>query len=317
MSKQVQAYLYLTLAMMIVGSSVVVGKLVVSSFPVFLAAGLRFAVGTLVLLPWLWFQEGLRWPTLNKREWLILFLQALAGSFLFTVFLFYGLKQIKAAEAGIITSTAPAVIGLLSFLFLRERLTFNKVAGITLAVVGVLLSSGSGSSDLSQQTSRWWGYLLVFGAVVGEASFTILRKSLPDELSPLFTATMMSLFSLVLFLPLAVWEGLHFDLTTVSLSDRLLIVYYGVVITAVAFFFWFQGVTKVSGSTAAIFTGIAPISAVVLSYIVLREAFQWEHIGGGLCVLMGIGLIVETGKIRPLFSLTSAKFQQYLHKKHI
>ena len=317
MNKQIQAYVYLTLAMIIVGSSVVVGKLVVSSFPVFLAAGLRFAVGTVVLLPWLWLREGLSLPKLSKREWLILFLQALAGSFLFTVFLFYGLKLVDAAEAGIITSTAPAVIGILSFLFLRERLTFSKIAGITLAVVGVLLSTGVGSDETGQQASIWFGYLLVFGAVVGEASFTILRKSLPDDISPLFTATMMSLFSFVLFLPLAVWEGMRFDLTAVSPSNWFLIVYYGVVVTAVAFFFWFQGVTHVSGSTAAIFTGIAPISTVILSYIVLQEAFQWAHIWGGLCVLAGIGLIVKTGAFRTFFTLTTTKFHRALHKKHI
>ena len=61
MSKQVKAYLSLTLAMVIVGSSVVVGKLVVSSFPIFWAAGLRFAIGTLVLFPLLLKREGLKY----------------------------------------------------------------------------------------------------------------------------------------------------------------------------------------------------------------------------------------------------------------
>lgn len=294
MSKQMQAYFCLAMAMVIVGSSVVVGKLVVSSFPVFLAAGLRFGVGTLVLLPLLWLHEGVSLPDLSRREWLLLFLQAFAGAFLFTVFLFYGLKLTNAAEAGIITSTAPAVVGVLAFLFLREKLTFNKIVGITLAVCGVLLSTGmSNTLDAGQQTSTWIGYLLVFGAVVGEASFTILRKSLPDTISPLFMATMMSLFSFVLFLPLAVVEGVQFDLTAISPQEWLLILYYGVVITAVAFILWFQGVTKVSGSTAAIFTGVAPISAVVLSYVILQEPFQWAHVWGGLCVLLGIGFIIN------------------------
>jgi len=121
MSKQIYAYLSLTVAMVIVGSSVVIGKLVVSSFPVFLAAGLRFAIGTLVLFPILLKREGLNVPALNKRDWILLFLQAVTGAFLFTVFLFYGLKLTNAAEAGIITSLAPAVVGVLSFLFLREK----------------------------------------------------------------------------------------------------------------------------------------------------------------------------------------------------
>jgi len=318
MSKQIYAYLSLTVAMVIVGSSVVIGKLVVSSFPVFLAAGLRFAIGTLVLFPILLKREGLNVPALNKRDWILLFLQAVTGAFLFTVFLFYGLKLTNAAEAGIITSLAPAVVGVLSFLFLREKLSFNKIAGITLAVCGVLLSTGLGSnSGAEQQTVSWMGYLLVFGAVVGEASFTILRKLLPDHISPLFTATMMSLFSVILFLPLSIVEGMRFDFTAVFLYEWLLILYYGVVITAVAFILWFRGVTQVSGSTAAIFTGIAPISAVVLSYIILQEPFQWAHVWGGLCVLVGIGFIVRPGRFTPVFRLIGSHFYKTVHKKHI
>jgi len=318
MSKQIYAYLSLTVAMVIVGSSVVIGKLVVSSFPVFLAAGLRFAIGTLVLFPILLKREGLNVPDLNKRDWVILFLQAFTGAFLFTIFLFYSLKLTNAAEAGIITSLAPAVVGVLSFLFLREKLSLNKVAGITLAVCGVLLSTGLGNNPgAEQQTVSWMGYLLVFGAVVGEASFTILRKSLPNHISPLFTATMMSLFSVILFFPLSIIEGIRFDFPAVSLYEWLLILYYGVVITAVAFILWFQGVTQVSGSTAAIFTGVAPISAVMLSYVILQEPFQWAHVWGGLCVLVGIGFIIKPGSPLSVFKLAGSHFHKKVYKKHI
>lgn len=67
-------------------------------------------------------------------------------------------------------------------------------------------------------------------------------------------------------------------------------------ITAVAFILWFQGVTQVSGSIAAIFTGVAPINTVVLSYAILQEPFQWAHVWGGLCVLVGIGFIVKDSR---------------------
>ncbi len=89
-----------------------------------------------------------------------------------------------------------------------------------------------------------------------------------------------------------------------------MIIYYGVVITAVAFILWFQGVTQVSGSTAAIFTGVAPISAVVLSYVILQEPFQWAHVWGGLCVLVGIGFIVKPGSLLSVFKLAGAHFHK-------
>jgi drug/metabolite transporter (DMT)-like permease len=96
-----------------------------------------------------------------------------------------------------------------------------------------------------------------------------------------------------LFLPLAIYEGISFDFSEVTLTGWLAIVYYGVMVTAVAFIFWFQGVSKVQASTSAVFYGVMPVSAVLFSYLILQEPFQWSHLWGGLCVLTGLGFIIR------------------------
>lgn len=58
-------------AMSIVGSSVVAGKLVVQSFPIFLANELRFLVAAIILIP-LWIKiEG--FSTFNRKELVVIF----------------------------------------------------------------------------------------------------------------------------------------------------------------------------------------------------------------------------------------------------
>jgi drug/metabolite transporter (DMT)-like permease len=291
MSREGQAYLELTLAMIIVGSSVVVGKLVVASFPVFLANGLRFGIASVCLVALLLKAER-RIPVGNRKDLLILFWQAFTGVFLFGLLLLYGLKYTSASESGIITSTTPAVIGLISFFFLKERPTWTKSAGIALAVLGVLtinmlarpVSAGSGDR-------RLLGNLLVFGAVIGEALFTILGKVVSGRVSPLAIATLLSLLGFLMFLPFAVYEGLAFDFSTVSAADWLPILYYGTIVTVGAYILWYRGVAQVPASTAAVFTGVLPIAAVLLSHLVLGERLAWAHLLGVACVLLAIGLI--------------------------
>ena len=65
-------------------------------------------------------------------------------------------------------------------------------------------------------------------------------------------------------------------------------IYYGVVGTASGYLLWYRGLASISASTAGVFTGIVPISAVVLSYIVLGEPFSWVHVVGGVCVVLAI-----------------------------
>ena len=78
----------------------------------------------------------------------------------------------------------------------------------------------------------------------------------------------------------------------------LAIVYYGVAVTAIVFILWFRGISRVQASTAAVFTGVMPVNAIIFSYLILHEPFQWSHLWGGLCVLAGLGFIIrESGKV--------------------
>jgi drug/metabolite transporter (DMT)-like permease len=55
---------------------------------------------------------------------------------------------------------------------------------------------------------------------------------------------------------------------------------------------WYSGVKQVQGSTAAGFMGVMPVSALVLSYMLLGEAFDPVHLVGFGLVFSGVLLIV-------------------------
>ena len=95
MHSRCAAYTDLSMAMVIVGSSVVAGKLVISEFPVFLALGLRFVLAVAIIIPFLWFLEG-GWPRIGRRDLCLLTFQCFCGGVLFNVFLLYGLKWTKS-----------------------------------------------------------------------------------------------------------------------------------------------------------------------------------------------------------------------------
>jgi len=231
-------------------------------------------------------------PAIRKQDWVILFFQSLAGIFLFGIFLLYGLKFTTAAEAGVITSTTPAMVGLISFLFLKEKLTWNNGLGLALAIMGIMALNAAGTTaGVERGLNPWLGNLLIFGAVVGEALFITLGKVISGRMSPLAVSTIVSLLGLLMFLPPAIYEGLSFDFAALNLIDWLLILYFGLVVTVVAFILWYFALAQVPASTAAVFSGVLPISAVMLSYIVLKEAFLWSHLFGLLCVLAAIYLI--------------------------
>lgn len=274
---------------MIVGSSVVAGKLVVQSFPVFLASGLRFFIASIILVPLLIKLEGI--PSMSMNDFFIIFLQSLSGVFLFSVFMLYGLKLTTAIEGGMITSTTPAVVGGLAFLLLKEKLTKNIGVGILLAVLGTLAINLSGSfTAVESGSAPVLGNLLIFGAVMGEALFIILGKFVAQRVSPLTISTVVSVFGVVLFLPFSIYQASQFHFKRVSMAEWGLIFYFGIVVTVIAFILMYQGISKVPASTAGVLTGVLPISSAILSVIILGEDISIFHLIGGGFILLAIYL---------------------------
>jgi drug/metabolite transporter (DMT)-like permease len=138
MNSRYVGYLFCALAMIGVGSTVVVSKSIASGLPPFSATALRFAIALpLFVLVMRW--RGVRWPRLDRHDTLLVIAQAGAGSVGYTVLLISGMKLASAADAGVIAGTLPAVSAGVAMLVLGERPTPALMGAIVLATLGVLV----------------------------------------------------------------------------------------------------------------------------------------------------------------------------------
>jgi drug/metabolite transporter (DMT)-like permease len=292
-NNRIAPYIELSTATIIAGSSVVIGKLMSNTIPIFLSQGISLIFALLVLIPATIRIEG-RLPKISGSDFPFIFLQALLGMFLFRVFLLNGLKYTSAVESGIITGTTPAVTAVLSFLFLKEKAVWNKIAGIVVAVAGVIIINLVGAGSVQKGLSgTMTGNLLVFLAVIGEALLTIFRKKTSSKISPLAGAAYVTLFAFVMFLPVSAVEALKFDFSEVGRDFWIFTSYYGVIVTAAAYILWFKGVSGVQASTAAVYTGCMPVSALVLSLIILKESISPLQLAGIILIIAGIVFVSD------------------------
>jgi len=289
MTRPNRAYLDLAAAMTLVGSSVVVGKIVVTDFPIFMALMIRFAIALPPLLAFTHRHHTIHIP--SKRLLMHMFLQALTGVFLFNLLLLAGLRLTTAAQSGLLGSTTPSLIAVLGWLLLHERVRAHEWVGIGLTAAGVLVINGIGTGEiLSLNSTSLIGNLLVLGAFTCEALFTIFRKTSQDT-SPLVGATWVTGFGLLLCLPIGLFQLVQFDLSTITLNQVLVLLYYGLFVSALAYVLWFRGLEHTSTSAAGILSGVMPISAVILSAVILSEPITHAHLIGLVLVLSAIGLM--------------------------
>ncbi|MGC5327228.1 DMT family transporter [Brevibacillus sp. SYSU BS000544] len=284
------AYLQLALSMAFVGINVAVGKVIVHEIPIFLFSEIRFLIALCFLIPMLYYSPKKDKVELQKSDWSYLFLQSFFGVFLFSLLMLYGVRFTSATSAGIITSTVPAVIALLSFFFLREKLSLPQIFSIFLTVVGIsIISTQAGPASLDEE-NLFWGNLLVLGAVISEALFTIFAKKLSDKLSPIQMAIGVNAIGFVLFLPFAIKEAFTFSFSQPGITLWLLVFYYSITASVLSFVLWYKGVAKVKASVAGLFTGFLPVSATLVGVLLLNESFGWSQTIGMICVLVAIFL---------------------------
>ncbi|TBY68927.1 DMT family transporter [Rhizobium leguminosarum bv. viciae] len=281
MSRQVQGYVYLALAMLTVGSTVIASKLIASGLPPFSATALRFAIAFPVLFL-LMRATGTRLPRFSRHDRLILIIQAGAGSVGYTTLLISGLNLTSAADAGVIIGTLPVVSAAISILLLRERPQRALLLAVALATSGVL--SIAFTPDAAGGSLA--GNALIFCAVVCEGLFILLNKKLKTEIAPLALSTLMAGIGFIVAAIPAIFEAPFVD--GISASAVAAVVYYALVPTVGGFLLWYAGAERVSGTEAALFTALAPVSAVMLAFIILGEPVGLSQIAGIACVLAAV-----------------------------
>jgi drug/metabolite transporter (DMT)-like permease len=270
----------------------------VEQFPLMLGLGIRQLSATLLMVIIVLGVER-RIPRIARRDHGIVLLQTLTGVVIFNILLLAGVDRTTAAATGIITATVPAWIALLS-LALGERISRLTMIGIGMAVSGVLIVNIAGEeSNQDAASAPILGGILIMGAVVGEALFTTFGKALSGRVTPLANCLLVCVYGTAMFLPLAVWQVRGFEFGTVHASGWIALAWSAGPVMIGAFVLWFTGLQVVPANSAAVFTGLIPVSALVCSSIFLGETIRWPHLAGMICVIGAIVLVARNDRERP------------------
>ena len=281
------AYLSLAASMALVGSYVGLSKLLVAVFPVLLLAWLRFGIAALAMPHWVRRRPGE--APLSRHDRRLLFWESFLGNFLFSICMLYGVQATSALAAGVVMAAIPAAVALLSRLYLHERIVPRVQAAIACAAAGILLlAMVKAPAGAPAAPAPWWGYALLLGAVLCEASYVVIGKRLTGQVSPRRISALINLWGLALVTPFGVWQALHFDFTAVPAATWTLLVFYAIAASMVTVWLWMQGLRHVPSSRAGVFTVMLPVSAALVGIVVLGEAFTAVHVLAFALALAGL-----------------------------
>jgi drug/metabolite transporter (DMT)-like permease len=198
-----------------------------------------------------------------------------------------GLVTTTATNSGWIIAVSPLVLALLSFFFLRERIGWNGVAGIAIAMIGIVILVSRGrltNLDWLRSTGDW----LILASAFTWALYTVATRDLARRRDPLAVTFGILLiaagFTAAIFAATANVAGV----TALSWQAIISVLYLAIPGLALAQWFWQIGVAKLGAARAGLYLYLEPLSTVALAVPLLGEPFGFIGAVGGALVLLGV-----------------------------
>jgi drug/metabolite transporter (DMT)-like permease len=305
---EIVAYLLLFTTALIWGGTWPLGRWLVSeevggeTIPPMMIATIRYFIVIWFFFLILKWREG----TLNfmfmKEHYKILLFMGVTSATIYQAGYLIGEYYTSASDASIIVSCQPMIVVILSTVVLRmEKFGLRKMFGVIIAFVGIMLIFGF--SPNVNVPDRLLGNLLIFIAAISYSIYIVTsRKFLNNyktssyQPSSLYIVTWASFFGFITTYPIALLLNPEYlnPLLYFQVPERIWlgIAYLAFLSTIVGYWFYLEGVKRLSASRAVIFQNLVPIFGVILSTILLGEIFDpIIHLTSIILILSGITLV--------------------------
>lgn len=279
-----RAYLLVNLATFLWASNITLGRALRNDIgPVTLTAG-RFLVAG-ALFAWMLRDQ----PAEERRprgDGLLLLAMGLTGVFAFPQVLYLGLRYTTALNGALVNAIVPLVTALLAAVWIREPLSARTIMGAMISLAGVVFVVSRGSLVVLRRMQFNPGDLILLGAVILWAIYSILgrivmrRRSVPSATAlPIWMALPMLLVAAVL----------ECRVSPPALSWRVLlaVIYIGVFPVFVAVQSWNASIRQLGPSRAMAFYNMLPLFGALLAVVLLGEGLHMTHLIGGVLIIGG------------------------------
>src|SRR3954464_3162881 len=279
--------LYIALFCLLWSFAFVAGKIGVTDCPPLILLTARFSLAGLLILGITAVRnEG--WQ-LTWRDAAVFAILGVANNALYLGLGYTGLKTVSAGLGGLIISANPVFTAVFAALVLGETLTWRKVLGLSLGIIGVTMIVWH---RMSVGSDHLEGIFYTLAALASIVAGTILFKQLAPKGSLWIGNGIQNLAAGVVLTPVALTlSNTHAIVWNVQLLGVFLFLVLGGSI--LAYMIWFRLLKERGAIAASAYHFVMPPLAMVFAWIVLGEQVSPQDLLGVLPVALGVYLVTR------------------------
>lgn len=200
----------------------------------------------------------------------------------------WGQSMTAAGHGAVLFATTPIWVVVLAVIYLKEKMTWKRSLGGTIALIGSFLIISSGTLRVGKEYLA--GDLIILFSVWAWTAYAIFGKPLAEKYGALrITAYALASGALV-YAPFGFYRALKFDYSQATLGAWMSIVYFALGSSVASYVLWYWLLKHMAASRLAVFSNIQPIIATTVAYLTLGERLGTAFFVGGVIVLGGVFL---------------------------
>ena len=270
-------------------SNLIVARGGVEYVPPISLAFWRWTVVFLILLPFTYLSLKKNYKSIQK-EYKKLFVLGALGCGVCGAFPFLAGQTTTVANMGIIYTSSPVFIILISSIFFKEKINLIKVIGLIACLVGVFAIIIKGDINLLINLKFTLGDLWMLGAAIGWALYSIYLFYWKTNLQIFQRFTLVALFGAISLFPFYIIEEVFIERTFFDTDFFAWVIFAAISPGVIAFTLYTVAQKKLGASLTGFTLYIFTIYAAIYGYFLFDEKLESYHLIGTILVFFGIYL---------------------------
>ena len=270
-------------------SNLIVARGGVEYVPPISLAFWRWTVVVLILLPFT-YSFLIKNSKIIKKEFKKLFFIGAMGCGVCGAFPFLAGETTTVTNMGIIYTSSPVFIILISVIFFNEKINLIKIIGLVSCLIGVFTIIIKGDLNLLVNLNFTIGDLWMLGAAIGWALYSIYLFYWKTQLPIFQRFTLVAFFGAVSLLPFYIVEEVLIQRTIFDTNFFLWVIFAAISPGIIAFSLYTMVQKKLGASLTGFTLYIFTIYAAIYGFILFDEKLEVYHFLGTVLVFIGVYL---------------------------
>ena len=273
------------------GTTLVSTKILLKDFSPVEVLFTRFGIGLIVLF----FMNHRPLKLKDKKHELYFIGAGITGITLYYLFENIALTYSMASNVGILLACAPFFTGIISKIFMKDKLGKSFFIGFFFAILGILLINFNGQVVL--KLNPIGDVLAVIAALIWAFYCLFIRKIAECEYDTVQTTRRVFCWGVLFMIPVLLIFGYHPTMEALLKPVNLMnFLYLGIGACAICFVTWNFAMKVLGTIKSSVYLYLNPVITIIASAIILRETITQVAILGTALILVGLVISEWKGK---------------------